>query len=99
MRTLIPQVSTPFIDSEPFVGSKDIEISSAERRPPEKALLRMVGTVAVVSGLKSPRERSLGPKLIVMLPTFVPYMFVNTTYPRRPSAPVNPSLLEPTKIV
>ena len=97
MRTLIPQVSTPFNDSEVFMGAKEIEISSAEMRPSEKALSTMVGTVLVVSGLKAPRERSVGPRLIVMLPTFVPYMFVNSTYPRKPSTPVNP-LLEPTKI-
>ena len=98
MRPLIPQLSTPFSDPELFVGSKAKEISSAEMSPWEKALSTMVGTVLVVAGLKVPRVRSTGPRLIVILPKFEPCMFVNTTYPRIPSTPTNSSLLEETQI-
>ena len=58
----------------------------------------IVGTVLAVAGLKAPRVRSVGPRLIVILPTFEPYMIVSTTYPRIPSTPANPSLPEVTQI-
>ena len=67
---LIPQVSTPFNEFALVVGSKAIEISSAEMSPWEKALSTMVGTVLVVSGNKAPRVRSVGPRLIVILSTY-----------------------------
>jgi hypothetical protein len=98
MRTLIPQVSSPSTESELVAGLKAIEISSAAMSPWEKALSTMGRTVLVVAGLKVSRVRSVGPRLIVILPTFEPYMFLNTTYPRIPSIPSNPSLLEATQI-
>ena len=74
MRTLIPQVSTPFNDSALVVGAKAIEISSAGMSPWEKALSTIVGTVLLVAGLKVSRVRSVGPRLIVILLTFEPNM-------------------------
>ena len=63
-------MSTPFIEFAVVVGANAIEISCAEMIPWEKALSTMVGTVLEVGGLKSPRERSAGPRLIVILLTF-----------------------------